>query len=510
MNNRITNDLPSTADTQRRQAIKAFTERNAAYYERAFARLGSSGRLRLTWNWAAAIFGPIWLGARRLWGSFWPFLLAELLGWILFAQGLAGGAGSEAAARAKRLGELAANRLEEARHAVTNGDPLAQSLQQSAASLAKAAEQAQSSLAQASGKGPILLALGIGLIIAIRSVLGLLGSSLLERRFRRWRRIPAAPAGLSLPGAAAAVVLILLIVPVTLYAFTAARIPSGLVSVPTIPSWHEGTAAWLDASIAGLSAAIAPLALGITRSINATLDLLETCLVRTPWPVVMVVILALAYQLAGIRVFVLTLVALAYLGLLGYWAKAMETVALLGTAAFVSVLVGLPLGVWCGYNARVARIVRPILDFMQTMPAFVYLIPVIALFGIGKPSGIIATVIFGTPPVVRLTTLGIQGVPKTVREAALAFGATRAFLTWKVDLPLALPSIMIGINQTILMCLSMVVIASLIGAKGLGEDVLTSLQYAAQGEGILAGVAILACAIVLDRIVQGRASDGPR
>jgi hypothetical protein len=116
---------------------------------------------------------------------------------------------------------------------------------------------------------------------------------------------------------------------------------------------------------------------------------------------------------------------------------------------------------------------RPVLDFMQTMPAFVYLIPVIALFGIGKPPGVIATLVFGTPPVVRLTALGLQGVSPAIREAAQAYGATRWFLLTRVDLPLAMPSIMAGVNQTILMCLSMVVIASLIGAKGLGEDVLT-------------------------------------
>lgn len=125
-----------------------------------------------------------------------------------------------------------------------------------------------------------------------------------------------------------------------------------------------------------------------------------------------------------------------------------------------------------------------------------YLIPVIALFGIGKPSGIIATIIFGIPPVVRLTALGITSVPTSVREAAIAFGASRTFILFRIDLPAARPSIMAGVSQTILMCLSMVVIAALIGAKGLGEDVLYALQYAAQGQGLLAGLAILLCAIL--------------
>ncbi|MYH58400.1 MAG: ABC transporter permease subunit, partial [Boseongicola sp. SB0675_bin_26] len=153
-------------------------------------------------------------------------------------------------------------------------------------------------------------------------------------------------------------------------------------------------------------------------------------------------------------------------------------------------------------DARAA--VWPVLDLMQTMPSFVYLIPVIAFFGIGKPPGIIATIVFGMPPVVRLTVLGFDGIPSSVREAAMSFGVSKTYMLFRVDLPLARPSIMAGVNQTILMCLSMVVIASLIGAKGLGEDVLDALTYANEGKGVLAGVAILLCAMVLDRIVQGR------
>lgn len=135
--------------------------------------------------------------------------------------------------------------------------------------------------------------------------------------------------------------------------------------------------------------------------------------------------------------------------------------------------------------------VRPVLDFMQTMPSFVYLIPVIAFFGTGKPAGILATLVFGSPPVIRLTVLGLQNVPATVREATLAFGASPRFLLFKVDLPLAAPTIMAGVNQTIMLSLSMVVVASFIGAKGLGEDVMEALTLAAAGQGILAGLAVL-------------------
>lgn len=141
---------------------------------------------------------------------------------------------------------------------------------------------------------------------------------------------------------------------------------------------------------------------------------------------------------------------------------------------------------------------------MQSVPSFVYLIPVVAFIGAGKPAAIVATLIFGSPPVVWMTVLGLQQVPGAVREAAMAFGASPMYLLFKVDLPLAARTIMAGVNQTILLSLAMVVVASLIGAKGLGEDVPEALQYASEGQGILAGLAILFCALILDRIVQGR------
>ena len=146
------------------------------------------------------------------------------------------------------------------------------------------------------------------------------------------------------------------------------------------------------------------------------------------------------------------------------------------------------------------------MDFMQTMPSFVFMIPVIALFSVGKPAAIVITMIFGGTPVVRLTVLGMRGVPESIREAAIAYGASKWYLLTRVDLPLAAPSIFAGINQTIMLSLAMVVVASLIGAKGLGEDVLEALQYANVGQGILAGFAILFCAMILNRIIQGDAA----
>ena len=224
---------------------------------------------------------------------------------------------------------------------------------------------------------------------------------------------------------------------------------------------------------------------------------------ETPWIVISSVIILLTSLAAGVRTAVFAGGFLAYMGLLGFWDKAMMTLALLGTAACLSIVIGIPLGMFCARRQRFYAFIRPIMDFMQTMPAFVFMIPVIAFFGTGKPPGVLATLVFGMPPVIRLTALGMRGVPETTKEAALAFGCTKWTLLREIEIPLAMPSIMTGINQTILMCLSMVVIASLIGAKGLGQDVLVALQYAAKGQGMLAGLAILFCAMVIDRIIQG-------
>ena len=210
---------------------------------------------------------------------------------------------------------------------------------------------------------------------------------------------------------------------------------------------------------------------------------------------------------AGPRAALWTGAFLVYTGLVGLWEKAMTSLALLGTAACISISIGIPLGMYCARRPRVYRVVRPIMDFMQTMPAFVYMIPVIAFFGTGKVPAAITVMVFGGTPVVRLTVLGLRGVPESIREAAIAYGASNWYLLRKVDLPLAAPSIRAGMNQTILLSLAMVVVASLIGAKGLGEDVLEALQYASVGQGILSGFSILFLAMILDRIIQGRRRD---
>jgi glycine betaine/proline transport system permease protein len=222
-----------------------------------------------------------------------------------------------------------------------------------------------------------------------------------------------------------------------------------------------------------------------------------------PWPVAIGALVIIGWLVAGRKVGIITLVCLFMLGAMGLWQEGMSTMALVATAVFISVLFGLPLGILAAKSKRFDAVLRPILDGMQTIPSFVYLIPAIMFFGIGNVPGILATVVFALPPMVRLTSLGIQQVDREVVEAGHAFGCTPLQLLLKIQLPLAVPSIMAGVNQTVMMALSMVVVAAMIGAGGLGGKILYSIQRIDLGVGIEAGLSILFIAVVLDRILQG-------
>ncbi len=493
----------TSAQPEQERLIEEFSGRNAGYYSGVFRRIREASGWVWTFNWAAFLFGPVWAAARGLRLLFWFGFFGEALAVTLIVVGLSGNLGADQTARAERLQTQAAARAEQAKAAEQAGTAEATGLRTSAANLEKAAAAARVRADDAQKQGRFFTLCGIAILLGVKLAGGILANPALERRFSRWRADRRLSHGLKSGSAALAGAFCVLAYGLTAFRFAAANQPAWLAAAPANRNWQTGLAGGLDAALDGLSASAGALFSAITSAINAVLDVAGLALIGSPWPVAMAVILLLAWQIAGPRVAIFTAAALAYLALLGFWERAMETVALLGTAALICLLIGIPLGIWCGRNPRLYAVIRPVLDFMQTMPAFVYLIPVIALFGIGKPPGVIATLVFGTPPVVRLTVLGLQGVPAAAREAALAYGATEWFLLTRVDLPLARPSIMAGVNQTILMCLSMVVIASLIGAKGLGEDVLNALQYAAVGQGLLAGMAILLCAIVIDRIVQG-------
>ena len=232
----------------------------------------------------------------------------------------------------------------------------------------------------------------------------------------------------------------------------------------------------------------------------------EKLLLLSPWPIVLAVLIGLSF--AASRSWKLSFGVLAAFVLIGYfgmWADTMRTLAIITVATLLSISIGVPIGIAMARSDRVQTIVTPILDIMQTMPAFVYLIPVVMLLGIGKVPGILAVLVYAIPPVIRLTNLGIRLVDTDVLEAAIAFGATRRQRLLEVQLPLALPTIMAGINQTIMMALAMVVIASMIGVKGLGQPVLKAITNQYFTMGLLNGLAIVVIAIVFDRVSQAYA-----
>ena len=226
-----------------------------------------------------------------------------------------------------------------------------------------------------------------------------------------------------------------------------------------------------------------------------------------PWPVVILLVGAAGWRLMGRwRYGILLAVLLLLIGGFGYWELAMMTLALVTGAVLLSLVIGIPAGIIMAKNDLVESIVKPILDAMQTMPSFVYLIPALMFFGLGKVPALFATIIYAVPPVIRLTNVGIREVSVSVVEAAKAFGSNPWQVLFYVELPLARPSIMVGINQTTMMALAMVVISSMIGARGLGLEVLLAINRIEVGRGFEAGLCIVILAIIIDRLTNAMAS----
>jgi len=246
----------------------------------------------------------------------------------------------------------------------------------------------------------------------------------------------------------------------------------------------------------------APLLDFIAAAIGTVTSGIQNVLSAAPMTLGVAIFVLLSLWRVGFGFAVFTGLSLWLVGHMGLWSAMMETLSLVLASTLIAMILGLPLGVAMARSNRVATIVRPVLDLMQTMPAFVYLIPAAMFFGLGAVPGTIATVIFSMPPVVRLTNLGIRQVHVEFIEAGNAFGCTASQLLFKVQLPNAMPSIMAGINQTIMLSLSMVVIASMIGAGGIGNTVLTGIQRLDVGTGFEGGIAVVILAVILDRITQ--------
>lgn len=257
---------------------------------------------------------------------------------------------------------------------------------------------------------------------------------------------------------------------------------------------------WVESLVTFLRGNIRWLFDGIRDGLNWVLGNIEGLLSIGHPLVLLVVLVVLAYFIAGWRMGAFTVVGFGYILNAGLWSQMVQTVSLVVTAMVFILLIGLPLGIWAGRNDKVHTIIRPLLDFLQTLPAFVYLIPAVMFFGIGMVPGAVATLIFAIAPLIRLTSLGIRQVPKDLVEASDAFGATEMQKLFKVQLPVARTTIMAGVNQSIMLGLSMVIIAAMAGAQGLGREVLAAIQRVDVGNGFVAGLAVVILAIFLDRL----------
>lgn len=490
-------------DAERKQNIITFVRTSPDYYIENFNRIGARSQFTPTFNAMAGLFGPIWFGARGLWSWALPFLILETLAIVQIARGLFGDLAAEAMARIASIEGTLELRRKQLAAAIESGSDKAEVYRRTVESL-EANIGGIRAEAQALAEQGIWIALaGLVLLFVVKAVAAAVANWALEARFSEWLSDNTIRSGMPVSQIVFSAAFMILIVLASILHYSFPGQFSLLAAFPTDPDIRlvgiDGVERFFAFCVANGEA----LFDAITYGIRLLLDTLELLFVSTPWIVVASLIILLTWLTAGVRTAIWSGTFLAYMGLFGFWEKAMTTLALLGTAACLSIVIGIPLGMFAARRPRFYAFIQPIMDFMQTMPAFVFMIPVIAFFGTGKPAAVVTTMIFGGTPVVRLTVLGLRGVPESVREAAIAFGANKWYLLTRVDLPLASPSIRAGINQTIMLSLAMVVVASLIGAKGLGEDVLEALQYANVGQGILAGFAILFCAMILDRVVQG-------
>lgn len=259
----------------------------------------------------------------------------------------------------------------------------------------------------------------------------------------------------------------------------------------------------IDTAFRGFTRAYGETLEQIFHPIQILLVFIENILIDSPWVLVLAGIALLIWALSrSPKIVAGTVIALLLIGYFGMWEDTMRTIAMVAVCTLIAVAIGIPTGILMARSDRANQIVTPILDMMQTMPSFVYLIPVVMIFGLGKVPGVIAVVIYAVPPIIRLTNLGIRQVPADVLEAAAAFGSSNGQMLKDVQLPLALPTIMAGVNQTIMMSLAMVVVASMIGVRGLGQPVLQAINNQYFTLGVMNGLAIVAIAIIFDRATQ--------
>ena len=277
------------------------------------------------------------------------------------------------------------------------------------------------------------------------------------------------------------------------------------MSLKLSPSDYEiyiPIAEWIEKNIKEWLFTQRPLFKKLSAPIDTVLNSLDSFLNFIPFPIILLIFVFFAFRTNGFKFALFTLISLIFIDLVDLWSESMTTLAMIFTAVFFCMIIGIPLGILASRSKTFEIILRPMLDIMQTIPSFVYLIPVVMLFGVGLTPGVVATIIFALPPIIRLTNLGIRQVGKGFKEAGFSLGLTKFLVLIKIEIPLSLKTIMAGVNQTLMLALSMVVIAALIGAGGLGLTVYIALGRLDVGSAVIGGTAIVILAIILDRITQ--------
>ena len=277
------------------------------------------------------------------------------------------------------------------------------------------------------------------------------------------------------------------------------------MSLKLSPSDYEvyfPIAEWIEKHIKEWLFTQRPLFKKLSAPIDSVLNGLDTLFNFIPFPIVILIFMAFAFKTNGLKFALLSALSLIFIDLVDLWQETMTTLAMIFTAVIFCMIIGIPLGIIASRSNLFETILRPVLDIMQTIPSFVYLIPVVMLFGVGLTPGVVATIVFALPPIVRLTNLGIRQVGKGFKEAGASLGLSKFLILTKIEIPLAMKTIMAGVNQTLMLALSMVVIAALIGAGGLGLTVYVALGRLDIGGAVIGGTGIVILAIILDRITQ--------
>ena len=484
--------------------IKIFVKTNPDYYIKQFQKIGSSAKTVFSFNFFAALLGPVWFGARSLWNYALVFLMLETFAIVQITRGFFGNVSAAAYEKIAGIEATIVFRQQQLEVAIKNEPEKIEVFERTITSLKQAVESYKLEAKIVEENAIYIAIFGLIVFVVLKLVQGMIANNILEKRFSYWLSDSSISTGMKLYNYLVSIFFTLVVIIFTTIHYGFPNSVKFLNTFPTHPDIRLVSINWIETAFQSAVLKGDAFFDGISFGIRTVLDFLELLFLQTPWIVIFTLIVLLTTVCAGPRAGIISGSFLAYMGLLGFWKLAMITIALLNTAAFLSISIGIPLGIFCATRPKFYAFIRPIMDFMQTMPAFVFMIPVIAFFGVGKVAAVLITMIFGGTPVVRFTVLGLKGVPSHVREAAISYGASKWYLLTKVDLPLAMPTIMAGVNQTVLLSLTMVVVASLVGAKGLGLEVLEALQYTNVGQGILAGIAILFCALILDKIVQGK------